>query len=102
MKLETVGPLAELPDGEGFLFRSGAYQIALFRAGAGVRALENECPHAGASLCSGFTDGKIVVCPWHGWEFDIESGKGISVAGIDVETFRVVIEDGIVKVELPD
>ncbi|PQV64572.1 assimilatory nitrite reductase (NAD(P)H) small subunit [Abditibacterium utsteinense] len=102
MKLKTVGPLETLPDREGYLFRSGAYEIALFRSGESVSALENGCPHAGASLCSGFSDGKIVVCPWHGWEFEIESGKGLSVEGIDAETFRVVVEDGIVKVELPD
>ncbi len=102
MKLATVGPLDSLPEREGHLFRSGAHEIALFRVGEKVHALENGCPHAGASLCSGFTDGTIVVCPWHGWEFEIESGKGLSVEGIDAETFRVVIEAGIVKVELPD
>ena len=102
MKLETVGPLDSLPDGEGFLFRSGAHEIALFRDGETVRALENGCPHAGASLCSGYSDGKIVACPWHGWEFEIETGKGLSVEGVDAETFRVVIEEGVVKVELQD
>ncbi len=102
MKLETVGPLGILPEGEGFLFKSGAYEIAVFRTAEGVAALENGCPHAGASLCSGFSDGKIVVCPWHGWEFDIATGKGLSVEGVDAETFRVVVEDGIVKVELPE
>ncbi len=102
MKLEVVGPLDSLPDGEGHLFRCGALEIALFRSGEVVRALENACPHAGASLCSGFNDGKIVVCPWHGWEFEIESGKGLSVEGIDAETFRVVVEEGVVKIELPD
>lgn len=102
MKLETVGPLEELPDGEGFLFKSGALEIAVFRNGELVSAIENACPHAGASLCSGYADGQIVVCPWHGWEFDIATGKGLSVEGIDAESFRVVTKGGIVQVELPD
>lgn len=102
MKLETVAPLDALIDREGFLFRSGGHEIALFRNGEVVSALDNQCPHAGAALCGGFTDGKIVVCPWHGWEFEIATGKGLSVDGIDAETFRVVVEEGIVKVELPD
>ncbi len=102
MKLETVAALENLPDGEGFLFRAGALQIALFRDGDTVNAIDDICPHAGASLCGGYSDGKIVACPWHGWEFEIASGKGLSVEGVDTETFRVVVEEGIVKVELPD
>lgn len=102
MKLETVGPLDTLPDGEGFLFKSGALQIALFRDGEAVNAIDDSCPHAGASLCSGYSDGKIVACPWHGWEFEIATGKGMSVEGVDAETFRVIVEEGIVKVELPE
>jgi nitrite reductase/ring-hydroxylating ferredoxin subunit len=101
MKLETVAKLEEIAEDEGFLFRSGPYQIALFRRGESVSALNNECPHAGASLSSGFCDGEIVVCPWHGWEFDCATGKGLSVEGCDAETFRVVVEEGVVKVELP-
>jgi nitrite reductase/ring-hydroxylating ferredoxin subunit len=102
MKLETVAPLEELPSGEPYLFRSGMHQVAVFRLGEEVFALNNECPHAGAALSSGYTDGKIVACPWHGWEFDCRTGKGLSVQGCDAEVFRVVIEDGLVKVELPN
>lgn len=102
MKLETVAPLEELPSGDSYLFRSGPFQIALFRDGDEVYALNNECPHAGAALGKGYTDGKMVACPWHGWEFDCKTGKGLSVEGCDAEVFRVVIEDGLVKVELPD
>ena len=102
MKLETVAKLEEIPEKEGFLFQSGPYQIALFRDGEQISALNNECPHAGASLSNGYTDGKIVACPWHGWEFDCATGKCVSVEGYDAETFRVVVEDGVVKVELPE
>ena len=101
MKLETVAPLEQLPDGEGFVFRSGAHQIAVFRTGEDVCAINNVCPHAGAALAYGhFADG-IVACPWHAWEFECDTGKGLTVEGMDVETYRVVIEGGVVKVEVP-
>ena len=100
MNWQTVGRLEELPDGEGHLFRSGARQIALFRVGNDVRALDNECPHAGASLWNGETDGVSVACPLHGWEFDVTTGECLTVSNMDAETFRVVVEDGIVKVEI--
>jgi nitrite reductase (NADH) small subunit len=102
MKLETVGPLQDIPNGDCHPFQSGAFQLALFRSGDEVYALEDTCPHASASLSKGYTDGKIVACPWHGWEFDCKTGKGLSVNGVDAEVFRVVIEGGIVKVELPE
>ncbi len=100
MSLISVKPLSELPDGEGFLFRQGAHQVALFRSGDEVRAIDNVCPHAGADLASGETDGNSVACPWHGWEFDTRTGECLSVEGFEVETYRVVIEEGLVKIEL--
>ncbi|RYG69732.1 Rieske (2Fe-2S) protein [bacterium] len=102
MKLETVGPLELIPKQDSYFFSNGVYQIVLFRSGDEVYALDDTCPHASASLSKGYTDGKIVVCPWHCWEFDCKTGQGISVKGIDAEVFKVVIEDGIVKVELPE
>ena len=97
-----VAPLEELPESEGFLFRSGPYQIALFRRGDEVSAIDNECPHAGASLCGGDTDGAVVVCPFHGWEFSCTTGECLSVEGYDVATYPVSIENGVVKVSVPD
>lgn len=99
--METVAPLQDIPDGESYLFRFGPHQIVLFRRGTSVTALNNECPHAGASLASGYTNGIIVACPWHGWEFDCATGKCLSVDDVDAEVFPVVIEAGIVKIELP-
>lgn len=100
MSLVPVKPLTDLPDREGFLFRQGAHQVALFRQGDEVRAIDNVCPHAGADLASGYTDGDSVACPWHCWEFDTRTGQCLTVEGVEVETYVVVIEDGMVKIEL--
>ena len=97
-----VAPLQELPDGEGFLFRTGPHQIALFRSGDTVSAIDNECPHAGAALSNGDTDGAIVACPFHGWEFSCTTGECLSVEGYDVATYPVTIENGVVKVSVPE
>lgn len=97
-----VAPLEDLPEDEGFLFRKGPFQVALFRRGDEVSAIDNECPHAGASLSGGETDGEIVACPFHGWEFNCTTGECLSVEGYDVATFPVTIENGMVKIQLPD
>lgn len=100
--LHEVGPLAELPTDQGIVVRTGPYQIAVFRAGDEAYAIDNVCPHAGAALAQGYLEGTSVACPWHCWEFDISTGKCLTVEDMDVEKFPVVIEDGIVKIEVPD
>jgi 3-phenylpropionate/trans-cinnamate dioxygenase ferredoxin subunit len=97
-----VKPLSALPEREGYLFRQGGHQVALFRVGDEVNAIANECPHAGADLASGHTDGHSVACPWHCWEFDTRTGECKTVSDYDVETYRVIIEEGMVKIELPE
>lgn len=100
-QFHDVAPLTELPENEGFLFRSGPHQLAIFRRGDQVFAMDNVCPHAGASLAHGYCDETSVACPWHCWEFEISTGKCLTVEGFDVDTFEVKIEDGVVKVQLP-
>ena len=101
-QIHDVAPLAELPESEGFLFRSGPHQIAIFKRGEAVHALDNVCPHAGASLAHGYCDEKTVVCPWHCWEFEIATGKCLTVSDCDVEMYPLTIEDGMVRIQLPE
>ena len=100
--LVPVRPLTDLPNREGYLFRHGPHQVALFRVDDEVSAIDNVCPHAGADLASGDTDGLSVACPWHCWEFDTRTGECRTVSNYDVDTYQVIIEDGLVKIELPD
>jgi len=45
---------------------------------------------------------ELVLCPWHGAEFDVRTGAVLSApADYAVETFRVIVEAGEVKVDLP-
>ena len=97
----NIAPLAELPENQGIIFRQGPHQVAVFRQGDEVHAIDNMCPHAGASLADGYTEGKTVACPWHCWEFDITNGKCLTVEEMDVDSFPITIEDGIVKISLP-
>lgn len=100
--LVPVKPLTELPEDEGFLFRQGPYQVALFRVGDEVHAIDNACPHSGADLASGYIDGYRVACPWHYWQFDIRTGQCETVHNYEVDTYSIVIENGLVKLQLPD
>ena len=50
-------------------------EIAVFNINHSYYAMDNLCPHRGAPLSDGRLEGHIVTCPWHGWQFDVTTGK---------------------------
>ena len=93
MKRHPVAQAEEIPPGGRKLVRVGAAEVGLFNVGGVLRAYRNACPHAGAPVCAGRVSGTsmpsavyeyvyglegcILRCPWHGWEFDLRSGRHI-------------------------
>lgn len=93
----------DLPtDGGGLSLPAGPRQVAVFRHEGGVVALDDSCPHEGASLGLGVLKDGDVTCPWHGFHFCVRTGE--STDGLDERT-RVrrarVAASGEVEVELP-
>ncbi len=78
----------------------GKSDIAIARTGDEVFALSNICRHAFGPLGEGFVDGYHVICPWHGWRYDLRDGT-TDHPNADVRTYDVRIEDGLVHVVLP-
>jgi nitrite reductase (NADH) small subunit len=75
-------------------------EIALFRRGDRVYALDGVCPHRGALLAFGEVRGGIVHCPLHAWGFEVESGRCAELEHVAQETFTVHVEGEDVLVEL--
>ncbi|MBI3073224.1 MAG: Rieske (2Fe-2S) protein [Deltaproteobacteria bacterium] len=68
--------LTELPPGSAKTVEIGAAKIALYNVGGQIHATADTCLHRGASLGDeGSLDGKLVVCGWHGWEYDVTNGE---------------------------
>lgn len=94
--------------------------IGVFNLDGEYRALLNTCLHQNGPLCEGnverkvvgeyvgpgqrvkeqFADEKVIKCPWHGWEYEIETGTLLGDENISLPTFDVTVEDGTVYVEL--
>ena len=55
--------------------------VAAGRSGARVRCVQSFCPHLGGPLFQGTVAGEIVMCPWHQWCFDLETGRRVDLAG---------------------
>jgi nitrite reductase (NADH) small subunit len=95
-----VARLTELPEGRGHLVEVEGREVALFRRGDRVDALESECPHRGASLAFGDVRGGVVHCPLHAWPFRLSDGACPEFPGVSVATYRATVEGGDVFVEL--
>ena len=103
-------PLAELPPGTSTTVKAFGTTVAVFNVEGQVFALSNHCPHHGGPLCHGRIsgavlpsqpyeyrygrEGRVLICPWHGWEFDIESGRTIFDPAVRVKIFEARIEEG--------
>jgi nitrite reductase (NADH) small subunit len=67
--------LADLPVGLGRAFDLGGRRVAVFRTRTGrVFAVDGVCPHKGGPLADGMLAGEQVVCPYHAFRFDSQSG----------------------------
>lgn len=73
-----IGSVGELSDNDGIykdlIIDSSDRRIALFRREGRYFALDETCPHRGGPLHGGEIKNGCVVCPWHFWQFDLETG----------------------------
>ena len=72
----NVGRLDDFREGRGLAVRLGDIKVAVFKVDGSLRAIQDSCPHMGASLADGRVERGKVVCHWHGWCFDLTSGQG--------------------------
>jgi len=102
MRVE-IGAFESLPRDRGIRVTMGDERVAMFRVGDEILAIGDRCSHAEASLAEGEVFDHEVECPRHGSEFDLRTGKPLSLpATKPVPTYEVVVEDGIVYLILED
>jgi nitrite reductase (NADH) small subunit len=97
-----LGPLHRIPPGEGRTFDVGAVRVAVFRTRSGaVHATQATCPHREGPLADGLVGDGCVVCPLHGYKFDLATGEplGHSCGSIAVHAVSITA-DGRVLLSL--
>lgn len=100
-KWMRVTPAENIPPHEGRSVQVGGVELAIFNLKDRFVAIENRCPHQGGPLCDGIVSGATVVCPLHGWRFDLDSGAAIRASvPACVATFPTRVEDGIILVDV--
>ena len=98
--LTKVATKADLPPGTGKVVEFGGKTIALFNCDGTFYAIDNTCKHRGGPLGEGSLSGTTVTCPWHGWEYDVTTGKCSMDASIAVQKFAVRVEGDDLLVSL--
>src|SRR5204863_17326 len=82
---------------------AGALAVGVYNLGGEYFALEDRCSHDDGPLCEGDfdCDEGIAICPRHGANIDIRSGRALTLPAVQpVDTFPVRVEDGMIKVEV--
>ncbi len=98
VKLATV---QELPVGGAKEVEFEGRVYALFNVAGEILVIDGICPHQGGPLAEGDVEGTTVTCPWHGWQFDVRTGKTPLGPKIKQATFEVKVEGQDVLVAVP-
>jgi nitrite reductase/ring-hydroxylating ferredoxin subunit len=104
----VVGRVEEIPPGERRIVEANGREIGVFNIDGRFYAMLNRCPHLGAPLCEGGvvnqiessvpgevrldTDQTFVTCPYHNWEFDVETGQSYWNPTLRARPFAVALE----------
>lgn len=99
-EFQTVAKVGDIAEGQGLAYAVNGRMVAVFNEGGKYFAIDDFCPHMGASLAGGYVQQGIVVCPWHAWRFCIHDGQWCDNPRIKIDAFetRVVGEDIQVRV----
>ena len=107
----AVGALTDFPPGKFVIMDVAGQDLGVIRLASGeMRAVKNWCPHKGAPICRGLVggtwppatqealaydrDGEVLVCPWHGFEYDLNTGKEMFGTGITrLRMYPVTVEN---------
>ena len=104
----AVMSAADLPPGGRARVEAFGTEVAVFNIDGELFAVANACPHNGGPLCHGRVSGarlpsdpyehkwgrenRVLTCPWHGWEFDLETGRALFDDKVRVRTFEARVE----------
>ena len=111
-----VAKVSEIPPGERKIVEIEGRSIGLFNVHGTFVAVLNVCPHQQAPVCRGRLggttlpsppgefrwgrDGEILACPWHGWEFDLLTGRPLADRRRRLRLYPVTVEDDTVFITI--
>jgi nitrite reductase/ring-hydroxylating ferredoxin subunit len=97
----TVAKVGAIAEGRGETFTVNGRLVAVFKSGNDYHAIDDLCPHMGASLGAGAVHKGIVTCPWHAWRFRVCDGVWCDNPKVKIDRFEVRIVGEEIQVSVP-
>lgn len=96
-----VAKVESIEDGTGQAFNVGGTMVAVFNCGGQYYAINDFCPHMGASLAGGYVEDETITCPWHAWRFRVTDGAWMDNPKVSTESYEVRVEGDEIQVRVP-
>jgi nitrite reductase/ring-hydroxylating ferredoxin subunit len=90
----------DIKEGSGRSMEVNGTPLAIFNVDGNFYAINDVCGHRGGPLGEGELDGRTVVCPWHGWRYDVTTGANELVPDLPTHRYDVKIEGEDILVDL--
>jgi nitrite reductase/ring-hydroxylating ferredoxin subunit len=100
MPFVTVARVEDVPPGTLMQVRAGEEEIALAHVDGEFCATQGNCLHLEGPLGEGKLEGRVLTCPWHGWQYDACTGLNEFDHAIQLRTYEVRVEDGEIQVAI--
>ena len=97
----TVAKVGAIPEGRGLTFVVNGRMVAVFFTEGKYWAIDDLCPHMGASLGAGEVYDGMVACPWHAWRFRVSDGTWCDNPRIKIDRFDVRVVGDEIQVCVP-
>jgi nitrite reductase (NADH) small subunit/3-phenylpropionate/trans-cinnamate dioxygenase ferredoxin subunit len=99
---QTVANVGDIPEGEGRAYVVHGSVVAVFNIGGTYKAVNDTCPHMGASLATGYVEKGAVTCPWHAWRFCVKEGTWLDYpdSKLKLDTYSVRVDGDEIQVSV--
>lgn len=96
----TVASVDDIPVGKGASFAVNGRMVAVFNVDGKFHAMDDLCPHMGASLAGGALQDGVVTCPWHAWRFSVCDGTWCDNPKLKIDTFELRVREDQIEVRV--
>ena len=94
--------LEDVPEGGILACSHRGHELLVYRNGPQVTCMPNECPHRGWAFDGGYVRNAVLTCPFHGYEFRLDTGECLTSPSLWLDMYPVRICDGRVEIRLKD
>ena len=95
-----VAKKSEVAAGGGIKVEVNGKEIALFNLDGNFYAIDETCLHRGGPLSEGSVEDKVVICPWHGWQYDVATGACLTNPAVHQNKYQVKVEGDDILISL--